>query len=183
MRMTDAARGYGLVSVALHWIVAAFITFLFVSGQVMAALENTPGARDVRMVHISIGAIAAAFIIARVVWRIAQGSPEKIGGDTALNKLAVVIQWLLLAAMLGSVLTGVLTVWSNGRDVMVFGWFALPTPMGKNEALHHLLEEVHELLANTIAAMVVLHVLGAVKHLVIDRDGVMRRMLRPVSEG
>ncbi|TAK47543.1 MAG: cytochrome b [Xanthobacteraceae bacterium] len=183
MRILDTSKGYGLISIALHWIVAAFITFLFVSGQVMGFLENTPAARDVRTVHIAVGALAASFIIARLIWRTVQGTPEKIGGDTALNKLALAIQWLLLAAMIGSVLTGMFSVWSNGRDIAAFSLFTLPTPMGKNEALHHLLEDVHEVLANTIAAMVVLHVAGAVKHLVVDRDGVMRRMLRPVGEG
>lgn len=182
MRMSDTAKGYGLISIALHWLVAGFIVFLFVSGKVLEALDKAPMAREVRAVHISIGVIAACFIIARLVWRIAQGSPEKIGGDTALNKLAVFVQWAVLALMIGSVVTGLFTPWSNGRSVDVFGLSVLPSPMGKNESLHHFFEEVHEVLAHGILALVVLHVAGAIKHALIDRDGLLARMVRPVGE-
>lgn len=182
MRMRDAAQGFGLVSIVLHWLVAGFVVFMFVSGKVMEALDKAPMAREVRAVHISIGVIAACFIVARLIWRIAQGSPEKIGGDTPLNKLAAVVQWALLALMIGSVITGLFAPWSNGRPVQVFGLPLLPSPMAKNESLHHLFEEVHEVLAHGILALVVLHVAGAIKHAVIDRDGLLARMVRPASE-
>jgi cytochrome b561 len=182
MRMTDTTKGYGLISIALHWIVAAFIVFLFVSGQVVEALDKAPMAREVRMVHISIGALAACFIIGRLIWRVAHGAPEKIGGETLLNKLAVLVQWALIAVMVGSVFSGIVTVWSNGRDVALFGLPVLPTPMAKNEGLHHFMEEMHEVMANTMIALVLVHVAGAIKHALIDRDGVMARIISPVRE-
>jgi cytochrome b561 len=42
---------------------------------------------------------------------------------------------------------------------------------------HELLEGIHGTTANVILALVTLHVLGALKHLFIDKDGVFERML------
>lgn len=182
MRMTDTPKGYGLISIVLHWTVAAFIVFLFVSGQVVEALGKAPMAREMRMVHISFGALAACFIIGRLIWRVAQGAPEKIGGETLLNKIAVLVQWALIAVMLGSVFSGIATVWSNGRDVALFGLTVLPTPMAKSESLHSFMEEVHEVMANGMLVLVLVHAAGAIKHALIDRDGVMARIVRPVHE-
>ena len=43
-------------------------------------------------------------------------------------------------------------------------------------ALADVLKEVHKFAALSMAALVLLHVAGAVKHQIIDRDGLMSRM-------
>ena len=45
-----------------------------------------------------------------------------------------------------------------------------------SEALADVLKEAHETTAFAMAALVLLHVAGALKHQVIDRDGLMARM-------
>ncbi len=181
MRATDTRKNYGIVSIALHWLVAAFIVFQFVSGKIFESLGKAPRAGEIRGIHIAVGAIAAIFIVARFVWRLYQGSPEKIGDSRALNILSQLVQWALLLAMIGAVITGVLVVWSGGRDIGVFGLITLPTPMTKDEDFHEMMEEVHEFVTNIMLPLVVLHVLGALKHLIIDRDGVMARIFIPAS--
>lgn len=77
--------------------------------------------------------------------------------------------------MVGSVFSGIVTVWSNGRDVALFGLTVLPTPMVKNEGLHHFMEEIrYSVMANAMIALV--STSGAIKHALIDRDGVMARI-------
>jgi len=181
MAISDSSKGYGVLSIVLHWLVAAFIVFQFVSGKVFESLGKAPQAGEVRAIHIAIGAIAGFFILARLLWRFYQDSPEKIGDSRVLNWLSQAVQWALLAAMVGAFVTGILVVWSNGRDVSVFGWLTLPTPFAKNEGFHHLMEGVHEFFANVMLPLVALHVLGALKHLIVDRDGVMARMFVPAS--
>jgi hypothetical protein len=53
--------------------------------------------------------------------------------------------------------------------------------MDKMETLHEFLEEVHEVGAKVILAGFILHMAGMLKHLIIDRDGTLRRMLVPVN--
>lgn len=177
--ITDHSKGYGVVSIALHWIVALTIIGLFVSGQVFEQLGSTDTARTVRAMHISVGAIGSAFFIARFAWRLAQRAPKKNSDPFPLQLLAKLIQWALLLAPLGSMITGFLAVWYGGRDVSVFGFFAIPTPFARNEGIHDAMGDVHEFFANLMVPLVALHVLGGLKHLIVNRDGVMQRMFVP----
>jgi cytochrome b561 len=49
--------------------------------------------------------------------------------------------------------------------------------IAKNPALAETLKTVHYWLNMTMAALVLLHVLAALKHTFVDRDGTLRRML------
>ena len=70
--------------------------------------------------------------------------------------------WLMSSAK------GVQTVW--------FGVLPLPDLIGKDKALGHLLEEVHETLSWTLVTLIAGHVLASLKHHFIDRDDTLRRM-------
>lgn len=181
MRLTDRRDGYGLVSISLHWIVFAFVVFLFVSGQMTEDLSPlTADGRAQRVLHASVGMLAIVFVVARFAWRWWQGPlADKGHGPKSLALLSMLVQWGLLIAILALIVTGPLQVWSGGRAIQVFDWFALASPLPRIEWLHEGLEEVHEIAANALLPLVGLHVLGALKHLVIDRDGIFQRMFRP----
>jgi len=60
--------------------------------------------------------------------------------------------------------------------VTYFGW-KIP-PMGsENKVVYDLLQGIHGVTAAILIAVVVIHVLAALKHLLIDRDSVFQRML------
>lgn len=69
--------------------------------------------------------------------------------------------------------------WGQGQPMRVFGWFAIPSP-GVPFGIRRTVEIVHSLAADAPVPLVGLHILGALKHALIDRDGVVRRMLVPV---
>lgn len=64
-----------------------------------------------------------------------------------------------------------------GRSVDVFGLVSIASPMPEMRGLHEVLEEVHEFASHALVPLLALHVLGALKHLFIDRDGVFQRIL------
>ena len=59
----------------------------------------------------------------------------------------------------------------------------LPTLVAKDQALHERIETLHVALAWVLAAVVVVHVLAALKHHFIDRDDVLVRMLPRPARG
>ena len=65
---------------------------------------------------------------------------------------------------------------ASGYPIVWFGVLQLPDLVGKDKALADTFKELHELLAYGLAALVVLHVAGALKHQFIDRDGLLARM-------
>jgi len=87
---------------------------------------------------------------------------------------------LLYLLMLATPIAGYLMSNTGGKPISYFGLFELPVLMGENHDLHEALEEVHEILAFTILALVILHVAGALKHRFMDKDpnaDVLKRML------
>lgn len=65
---------------------------------------------------------------------------------------------------------------AKGYTVNYFGLFDLPDLVDQNKNLGHQLKEVHEWLANVLMVLVGLHILAAVKHHFIDKDGLLYRM-------
>ncbi len=182
MAMTDTRAGYGWISIALHWAVAALVIALFIIGQQFEDLGREAGA-SLRGLHVSLGMIAVVVVLARIAWRVTQGSPRKADDPRLILLLSTVIQWGLILATLALVITGPLSIWSTGRPINVFGLFDLASPLGRNRELHEVMEEVHEMASSALLPLVALHVLGALKHAVLDRDGIFTRMLRPAREG
>jgi len=64
-----------------------------------------------------------------------------------------------------------------GVPVVYFGLFPLPVLMEADPALKPVLGALHYWLNMGLAALVAIHVLAAMKHVLIDRDGIMGRML------
>jgi cytochrome b561 len=74
-------------------------------------------------------------------------------------------------------ISGYLYTLSAGVPVVYFGVLPLPVFFDADPALKPVLKSVHYWLTMGLAALVAAHVAAALKHAVIDRDGVMRRML------
>jgi cytochrome b561 len=62
------------------------------------------------------------------------------------------------------------------RNGLKFFGATLPTWATADRATAHQFFGIHETLVWVLVALVVLHVLGALKHLLFDRDGVFQRM-------
>ena len=177
MSWTDGKESYGWLSILLHWVGAAFVIALFLLGDRFEDMPRGPEKLAAVQLHASVGVTAFLFLAARIAWRLRSGSPELPPQRFALNRVAKLVQWLLLAAIAVLIVTGPLTLWTTGRGIEVFGLFTLPSPLPQQRGFHEALEEVHGFVAHAVLVLFILHLLGALKHLVIDRDGVFARML------
>ncbi|MCY1525058.1 Prokaryotic cytochrome b561 [compost metagenome] len=63
-----------------------------------------------------------------------------------------------------------------GFPIVLFGLWQLPDFVPVSEALADVLKPLHRLSAYAMAALVLLHVAGALKHHFVDRDGLLLRM-------
>jgi cytochrome b561 len=64
----------------------------------------------------------------------------------------------------------------------VFDVFSIPSPFAaRNQGVHEFAELMHAIGRWAHCRAISLHVLGALKHAFIDRDGVLRRMLAPAK--
>ncbi len=178
MQFKDTQDTYGWVSIALHWIVAGLVITQVVIAQGMD--DGTDASeRAATVLHISVGLITFIFVSVRVFWRLRSGEKQLPSAPPVIALLSRWVPRLLLITTVVLVVSGPLMVWTKGFDLHLFNWLTIPTPMAKIEWLHELLEEVHEMAVVAIITLSSLHILGGLKHLIVDKDGVMQRMLYP----
>jgi cytochrome b561 len=96
--------------------------------------------------------------------------------------LAKIVKIGLLVCIAGAVLTGTALPWAEGKD-LVIGSLIIPSFMTTNEVLAQTLEVMHELFSHLWIPLLVLHVLGALKHALMDKDGVLSSMFKPNKDG
>ena len=174
--MTPQQTGYSRLSIVLHWIAAIAVIALFFTH------EGDRGSAQYAF-HVGGGAILGILIIWRVLRRPFRGFPAKPDQPAILNLISTIVLWALLAAMVITVVTGYFLPWSLGAPIDLFSMAEIPSPMSRSRDLHEAMEEIHEIAGQAILPLVVLHVLGALKHAIIDKDGVMQRMSKAIGGG
>ena len=167
---------YSTPAVVLHWLLAALIVFMAGLGWWMMTVEHEPGGRAWINLHQSIGLIVAALIVLRVLWRIGhRPAPLPASLPAWQVKLSHAVQWLLYAVMILIPLTGIIGSLYSKAGLHFFG----PSTNAGITPVHDTSEQFfgwHEALVWTTVALLVLHVLGGLKHLLVDRDRVFERM-------
>ena len=181
MQWINSRQGYGWLAIILHWLAAIAVLYLLWTGFTMDAAGEA-GDRALRHAieeqHISFGMSVILILAARVVSSYVQPHPTAPEQSAPLKVVAVATHQLLLFAILLEIVTGPLLEWSHGHAIQVWNWFSVPSPFtGRNRDLHETLETLHEIGRWPIVILISLHVLGALKHAMIDRDGVLQRML------
>ena len=172
--MSETRTGYTLTSIIFHWLTAIVVIALFFTGE---------GKGIIRNFHIAAGALFGIFLIWRLVWRVMRGMTTKPDQPALFNLLSSVVIWGLLLSTFIATITGYLLPWARGAAINVFDLFVMPSPMASNNGLHEFFEELHEISSNFLILLVLVHILGTLKHHFFDKDDVAKRMVVPVKKG
>jgi len=177
MPASDAAARYTRTAIVLHWVIAILVVGQIAWGWWMLGIPKLPvGQRvDAFNLHKSVGMTILLLMVLRLAWRARHTSPPFPTMPSWQAGLAQATHFLLYAAALIQPLAGYLGSEFSGFPVRFFG-VLLPTWAGKNVALKETLSVVHLATSWTIVGLIALHVAGALKHALIDRDGVLARM-------
>ena len=170
---------YTTTAIILHWLTALLIISAFIMGLVMV---DIPGLTPTKLKYFSwhkwLGVTVLAIAAIRLLWRKANVPPPHPSSMLAWQKKAADAVHVLLYLLIFAVpISGYLYTLAAGVPVIYLGLFQLPVIMAPNPELKPLLKEIHYVLNMTMAAAVAAHVLAALKHQFIDRDGVLKRML------
>lgn len=190
---------YTKTAILLHWLIALGVFTMFGLGWFMGELpkeapaqmsydlfnmgvytwdlakEASPRAFYFNL-HKSIGVTILALIVIRILWRISHKPPALPAAIKAWeNKLSKGTHHLLYLLMFAMPVSGLIMAVSSKYGVKWFGMKLIPGI--DSEMLRDVFHEVHEIVGIILFLLVVLHLVGALKHKLIDKDDIMKRML------
>lgn len=170
---SDHSR-YGTVAVIIHWVSAALIIGLLVSG-FRAGLTEDPAAKAVFLrLHVAMGTTILVLTLARIAWWWRFDSkPAAIGNSPGWQERAArAVHRLFYIIILGMAASGISMLALSGAGAILFGGAegVLPDfnqfqPRGP-----------HGLGARAMIALLVLHAGAALYHHFARRDTTLRRM-------
>lgn len=169
---------YGLVSQLFHWLVVALILAQYAWAW---RIDNAEGFRvrlELVTQHKTIGMTVLALALLRLLWRIFNRPPSLPGGMRGWERVAAKAgHWALYGLIFAMPLSGWLYSSAAGLGDYWWGPVNFPSLVESSERLEDLFGRVHETLAWALAIMAGVHVLAALRHQFLLKDGLMRRML------
>ncbi len=177
----DGSRnGYTLGAIVLHWAVAGLIAASFGLGAYMVRLDISPAKLKLFSYHKWIGVTIFLFAVVRILWRASHPAPGLPSAMPSWERVAAKATHLALYALIFIVpISGWLTSSAHGFQTVYFGVLALPDLLEKNKELAERLETVHFALNKTLLVLALMHAGAAFKHHFIDKDDILKRMLKP----
>ena len=175
--MAEPRNRYSTVSLVLHWLIAVLVVTQI---GLIWAHEATEGpiSREFVNIHKSVGLSILLLTLVRLGWRIANPAiPLPLEMPRWQKLLARTNHVLFYVLLLAMPLVGWAASSAAGRDIVWFGLFEWPLlPIGGGRETARDLMDVHEAAAKLLIFLVVLHMVGALKHQFVDRDIVLHRM-------
>lgn len=178
-RIWDSPAGYGVVTRALHWGMAALFAWQFLGAMLRVAAEDSAMEQFVWSTHYQVGFTLWLLVLVRGAWGLANlrrrpghaGSPATAAaaklGHLALYGLMVAVPSLaLLRAIFSGRGFGV-----YGIELVAAGGTRVPALMAPANALHGLL-------GWALLALVIGHVAMALYHAHVRKDPTLARMTR-----
>jgi len=190
---------YTKTAVFLHWLIALGIFFMLALGWFMTDLpKEAPKQMNYDLFnlgvvtwdlvkaesprafyynfHKSIGVTLLVLIAIRVLWRVTHKPPTPLASYKAWErKLSTGAHHFLYTLMVVIPVSGLIMSIGSKYGVK---WFGIKIFSGlDSKPLREIFIQVHETAVIILFFILVLHIIGALKHKFIDKDDTMKRML------
>ena len=169
---------YSSVAIAFHWTIAVLVLINLGLGLFH---DSMPKDWPVIPVHKSIGLTVLVLTLGRLAWRLMHRPPVLASNVAPWERMtARVLHWGFYALLVIMPLTGwAMASFSKSGAPKPISWFFLfdvphlPVTKGVAGFSH----ETHEILGYLMTALVVIHILAALRHHLILRNSTLHRML------
>lgn len=182
--LTNTPLTYGAVSKTFHWLTALLILTAFPLGMIANGYPYDTSAQltvkaTLFSVHKTVGVTVFFVALARILWALTQTKPGLLHADRRLESFAAeTAHWMLYISLVIVPLSGWLHHAATAGFAPIWWPFGQSLPMvPQSEAVAGFFSGWHVVFTKVLAASVLLHIAGALKHHVIDRDSTLRRML------
>jgi cytochrome b561 len=167
---------YSNVAIMLHWLIAALMIYMVLFGE---DLIRRPTGTFYPSLHASIGISVLILSLARLAWRLMNPPPAL---PSRMKRWEVVVShithWSFYALMIGIPLTGLMAFTHMlPKEAILSGTtlFGIASVPGLPD-IGGAGGNVHALASKALEALIILHVLAALKHQFWDKDSLLKRM-------
>lgn len=167
---------YSKRMVIVHWLTLALLLAAWYLGD---SLSETTDASNATLtgylVHMAAGGSVLLLTALRLFFRRKDGTPPAMGRGV-MDKVATGVHHFLYLVLFALPVSGILTVINStvAKGLLEGDASLLPKDGGFEHVFAH---EVHETLVTVLIVLVVVHLLGAIKHQFIVKDGLLERMM------
>lgn len=176
--LRNSDRRYGAIAQGFHWLIVLMFVVMMALGIYMHDLPPNQFKLEIYTYHKSLGVTVLLLMLLRLGWRFANPVPPYPDSMSGPERLAAhASHFLLYGLMIALPVIGILHSNVSGFAVTVWWLVELPPILGQDQSLAEPLGETHELLAFALLGLMVLHAAAAIRHHVILKDDVLRRML------
>ena len=182
-------RSFGSIAKSLHWTVAILVYYQLGSGIWMSRAIHDSELRAIAwrtyQNHKSVGLTILCLMIIRILWRLKHPPPDHSKWLRAWEVIAARINhWSLYAMLLINPLLGWLMVSSSPLQLptVVFSSFTWPHVPGVTDTpwstwVYSWSKSSHQVTGWLLLTMIIIHVIAALKHHFIDKNGILISML------
>jgi cytochrome b561 len=163
----------------LHWTVGGLVILLWLMAQGNSFLQKGPLRLSIWSVHVLLGFLLTALLVARIAWRVSKGTKLPPVERGIWGYAATAVHYLLYMLLITVVVLGIMNVFGHGFPL--FNTWKFPRFWDK--PFQHQVAEWHGLAANIIAGAAALHAIAALWHHWILKDTTLRRMWPPGRKG
>ncbi len=192
MPSTNTFSSYGSVTKTFHWLTALLILTALPLGWFANTLAHAiydpaiptdegdiARAAALFSLHKTVGVTVFFVAMARILWALTQTKPGLLNAENKPEAFAAeTVHWMLYASLVLVPLTG----WIH--HAAAEGFAPIWWPFGQNlpfvpksAYLAELTAALHWLFIWVLAGSLALHIAGALKHHIVDKDSTLRRML------
>jgi len=164
----------------LHWLMALLVAAAYVFIEQRGIFPRGSADRTgMLQSHFWMGIAVFALVPWRLALRRRHGAPAVTPTLPPWQAWPAKLLHLALYAFLVVMpVLGLLTAWTDGRDLFVpFTHVVIPPLVAEDEALAHQLEDLHGGIGEIFYWVIGLHILAALYHHVVRGDDTLRRML------
>lgn len=165
---------HGTIPILIHWVSAAAIVWLLVSGFRLADTADPIAKADMLRLHVAIGLAVAVLTLIRGAWWIFVERKGSYGDEPLTLQSAAkhVLHALFYIAIIGMAESGIALMTTSGAGMLVFSNSQSLLP----DFTAYAAKVPHGLGAWLMIALITLHVSAALYHQFIKKDHIFARM-------
>ena len=184
MPRSNTNTTYGSVTRGFHWLTALLILAIIPLGAIANDLPYDTSEQLARKawlfsLHKTLGIAVFLVALLRILWALTQTKPAPLHPQRKLETLAAeTVHWLLYGSLVLVPLSG----WIH--HAATTGFAPIWWPLGQNlplvpksDSVAAVAAGLHWILGKVMIVSLILHVAGALKHKVVDKDATLRRMI------